>query len=109
MQRTYAYWHESAVDRFSGPLTDAEREATLAALAAGLPVVIDETVLKLETCEWPSPAEFGFQIFGRNAQHVEMADVIGLDHPQPLMPSKLMEAIAWAEMQATHPAMHPEP
>lgn len=76
MQGTYLRWYESAVSRFVSPLANIQRQAAVAALVAGEPIVIDETVLKVERCDWPAPDGLGFQIFGRNAQRVELCVVL---------------------------------
>ncbi|MBR8029881.1 hypothetical protein KDX27_37660 [Burkholderia cenocepacia] len=108
MQGTYLRWYESAVSRFVSPLANIQRQAAVAALVAGEPIVIDETVLKVERCDWPAPDGLGFQIFGRNAQRVELCVVLDLDHPQPLQIEKVVAAIAWAEQQATNRSTHPD-
>jgi hypothetical protein len=104
VQRKYVAWLNSARTRLNAPLTFDQQALVLERLALGEPVVIDETVLKLEACDWPVPHGAGFQVFGRNGLGVELCDVLTLDHPQPLQPEKLALALAWAVRQKTQPS-----
>ena len=108
MLRTYRLWRVSAKHRFSSPLSDHERALARSLLAAGEPIVIDQTVLKVEACDWPQPHNAGFQFFAQNqcgAEICEFGDGGTLDHPGE---SASMEAcriaVAWAERQMALPS-----
>jgi len=105
---TYARWRESAKHSFSSPLTDDDRLLASSLLAAGEPIVIDQTVVKVEACDWPQPHNVGFQFFAQNqcgAEISEFGDGGALDHPGECASIEACRiAVAWAERQKALPS-----
>lgn len=108
MLRTYERWRDSAKHRFSSPMTDLDRLLARSLLAAGEPIVIDQTVLKVEPCDWPQPHSAGFQFFAQNqcgAEICEFGDGGTLDHPGECASMEACRiAVAWAERQMVLPS-----